>query len=144
MNNHPISELLSISMNNLKDMIDVDTIIGDAVNVNADTTLIPISKVKTAFLTGGTDQGMKKTMENIYPFGGATGGTVSITPIGFIVIHKEEIKVLHLEEKTSIYERIIDQIPELIDSVKELIDSKMEKTQKKDENWVFSFLLIMV
>ena len=103
MNNHPISELLSISMNNLKDMIDVDTIIGDAVNVNADTTLIPISKVKTAFLTGGTDQGMKKTMENIYPFGGATGGTVSITPIGFIVIHKEEIKVLHLEEKTSIY-----------------------------------------
>lgn len=130
MSNHPISDLLQISMGNIKDMIDVDTIIGDAIKVNDNITLIPVSKVKSTFVTGGTDQGNKKAVEDTYPFGGATGGSVAITPIAFIISSNDEVKMLHLEEGTSIYERIIDQVPEAIESIKRLIDTKIEKDLK--------------
>ena len=130
MNNHPISDLLSISMTNIKDMIDVDTIVGEMIKIDSEVTLIPISKVKSTFVTGGTDQGTKKAVEDVYPFGGATGGTVAITPIAFIAITKNDVKILHLEEATSIYERLIDQVPEVIEMIKELINKKLNEDSK--------------
>lgn len=130
MNNHPISELLTISMTNIRDMIDVDTIIGDAIKIDEEVTLIPISKVKSTFITGGTDQGTKRSVEEAYPFGGATGGTVSIVPIAFISISKKEIKLLHLDESASLLERVIDQVPELIEKIKELTTKEKSGSEK--------------
>jgi len=117
---------MKISMENIKDMVDVDTIVGQPVNTKEGTTIIPISKVKFGFASGGTEQKVEKTQENGQgPFGGGSGGTVSITPIAFLVVDREdEIKVLSLENQTHIYEKLIDFVPELLEKVK-LVTPKM-------------------
>lgn len=130
-----ISELFRISTTSLKNIVDVDTIVGKTINVEPDIAIIPVSKVKTTFATGGTDQG-KKTESNMTTFGGATGGAVSITPVAFLVIIKGEVKLLHLEDETHLYEKIIDQVPEAISAIKDLFSakpkvSKVEVIEKK-------------
>ena len=68
---HPISDLFNISMDNIKEIVDGNTIVGDLITIN-DTMIIPISKMKCTFATGGTDQFSSSTKENNkYPFGGA-------------------------------------------------------------------------
>lgn len=117
---HPIHSFMKISMENIKDMVDVDTIVGQPVATKEGTTIIPISKVKFGFASGGTEQKMENRQENqAAPFGGGSGGTVSITPIAFLVVDKEDdIKVLSLENQTHIYEKLIDFIPEFMAKIK--------------------------
>lgn len=132
-----ISELFRISTTSLKNIVDVDTIVGKTINVEPDIAIIPISKVKTTFATGGTDQGKPRSENSLTPFGGATGGAVCITPVAFLVIIKGEVKLLHLEDDTHIYEKIIDQVPEAIAAIKDLFSakpkvSKVEVIEKKE------------
>jgi sporulation protein YtfJ len=114
---HPIHSFMKISMENIKEMVDVDTIVGQPINSGMGTTIIPISKVRFGFASGGTDQrGQDNTQA---PFGGGSGGTVSITPIAFLVVTKDdEIKVLSLENQTHIYEKLIDFVPEIMNKIK--------------------------
>src|SRR5690554_3600231 len=111
---------MKISMENIKDMVDVDTIVGQPVATKEGTTIIPISKVKFGFASGGTEQKVEKPQNDTKgPFGGGSGGTVSITPIAFLVVDEtSEIKVLSLENQTHIYEKLIDFVPELLSKIK--------------------------
>ena len=93
---NPIHSFMKISMENIKDMVDVDTIVGQPITTKEGTTVIPISRVKFGFASGGTEQKVENKHENQpAPFGGGSGGTVSITPIAFLVVdNKDEIKDL--------------------------------------------------
>ena len=125
---HPISTLLRVSLENIKEMIDVDTIVGDPIYVSEETKVIPISKVRMGFLAGGTeikDDAPQK--EN--PFGGGTGGTISITPIAFLICNKNDVKVLHLEQETHLYEKVIDFMPSITTKISDLF--KDMTTEKK-------------
>lgn len=117
---HPIHSFMKISMENIKDMVDVDTIVGQPVSTKEGTTIIPISKVKFGFASGGTEQKVDKAQNDVQgPFGGGSGGTVSITPIAFLVVDQtNDIKVLSLENQTHIYEKLIDFVPELLSKIK--------------------------
>ena len=116
---HPISELLRISMGNIKEMIDVNIIVGDPIEMR-NASIVPVSKIKCGIVSGGTDQKLGRSFDNIreYPFGGGAGGTWSITPIAFLVASNDEVKVLHLEESSHILEKMIDFVPNLIDQLK--------------------------
>lgn len=118
-NEHPISELLRISMGNIKDMIDVNIIVGDPIEMR-NASIVPVSKIKCGIVSGGTDQKLGRSIESArdYPFGGGAGGTWSITPIAFLVAANDEVKVLHLEESSHILEKMIDFVPNLIDQLK--------------------------
>jgi len=109
MEQHPISELLKISLSNLEKIIDVNVIVGDVINLE-DAKIIPISKVKCGFISGGFDQKKPKDITDNYPFGGGTGGNVSITPVAFLVYHQNKVELLHLDEGSYIFEKIIDLI----------------------------------
>lgn len=110
MEEHQINEMLKESFNSIKELSNINTIIGAAFEKD-NKTIIPVSKVTVGFIAGGSD--MKKNMEKstIYPFGGGVGGTVSIKPIAFLVFDKEKVEVLHLEQQTHILEKILDKIP---------------------------------
>lgn len=123
-NKQSINELLRIAMNSLREMTDVNIIIGDKIQCG-DTTIIPISKVKCGFVSGGIDQIRKTEYESKNPFGGGAGGSLTITPVAFLSITKDEVKVLHLEEESHILEKMIDFIPTTID--------KVIKSLKKDK-----------
>lgn len=115
---HPICDLLKLSNESLRNLINVDTIIGQTVNLNNGISIIPISKIKCSFAAGGTEFEKNKMMEHL-PFGGATGGNVNIVPIAFLVVNNEDVKVLHLENNTHLIERLIDELPHLFEKLKE-------------------------
>ncbi|HHU55999.1 MAG TPA: sporulation protein YtfJ [Acholeplasmataceae bacterium] len=129
-----ISELFKISTTSLKEMVDVDTIVGETITLENEISIVPISKIKCTFATGGTDQGRSKGEGS--PFGGATGGSITITPIAFLAAVKDDVKLLHLEDQTHILEKIIDQVPEAIDSLKDFFSKKpkVAKVEIVDSN----------
>ena len=132
---HPIHSFMKISMENIKEMVDVDTIVGQPVTTKEGTTIIPISKVKFGFASGGTEQKVENASDQKpAPFGGGSGGTVGITPIAFLVVDKnDQIKVLSLENQTHIYEKLIDFIPEFMNKIKLVSPKMMGKNQNTDK-----------
>lgn len=114
---HQISELMKISMANIRELIDVNIVIGNPITSN-DTIIIPVSKVKCGFVSGGIDQ-KKLRMDdtNKNPFGGGAAGNLSITPVAFLVCKDSNVKVLHLDDNSHIFEKIIEAVPELLDKI---------------------------
>ena len=120
--NNNTENLMRVSLENLKQMIDVNTIIGHPIyGLDSSIVLIPISKVKLGFFSGGTDFKNENKKDN--NFGGASGGNMTLYPIGFIYISKEEVKIMHIEESTSITEKIIDNFPNAIEQIKTLFSN---------------------
>ncbi|XMB85750.1 GerW family sporulation protein [Mycoplasmatota bacterium WC44] len=115
---HPINNLLRISMENIKDMIDVNTIIGEPVKIN-DSLVIPISRLKFGFAAGGTEQRAKENDQ--FPFGGGSGGSVSINPIAFLVVKENDFQILSLEKDSHLYEKVMDFVPKLITQFEEIV-----------------------
>lgn len=126
----PVNKIMESTLEKMREMVDVSTIIGEPM-VTGDTTLIPVSKVTYGFTSGGTDLPSKQNKEL---FGGAGGGGISITPVAFIVIQNGKCRMMQIDNYTSSADRAISMIPELIDKVSELIaENKSDKTDKSDE-----------
>ena len=120
MNQHPIENLMKYSLENIKNMIDVNTIIGDPVHTQDGSTIIPISKVGFGFAAGGSEFDTvesKCDLNKDNPFGGGAGAGVSIKPVAFLVVREDTIRLLPIDHNNS-YEKIIDAIPQLIDTIK--------------------------
>lgn len=137
---HPIQGLMTTAMENLKEMIDVNTIIGDPVETPDGSVIITVSKVGFGFAAGGSEfQGSSsgsEDSEGSLPFGGGSGGGVSITPIAFLVVGKDGVKMVHLDENTHLYEKILDLAPQAIDKIQNSLSkgSKDKDQSKSSEN----------
>jgi sporulation protein YtfJ len=122
---HPIQGLMQSTMENLRDMIDVNTIIGEPVETpDGGHVIIPISKVGFGFAAGGSEFGNAHKETNHeqpgnkhFPFGGGSGGGVSITPVGFIVVGDQGIRMLNTEGQNNLFDRLIDVGTELVQRV---------------------------
>ena len=123
----PVNKIMESTLQKMREMVDVSTIIGEPI-VTGDTTLIPVSKVSYGFTTGGTDLPSKQNKEL---FGGAGGGGISITPVAFIVIQDTKVRLMQIDNYTSSADRAISMIPALIDKVSALIAAKTD--DKKEE-----------
>ena len=89
MNEHPINEMMSSVMKNIREMVDVDTIVGNPITTPDGTTIIPVSKVSFGFGSGGSDLPGKDPEKK---FGGGGGAGVTIQPIAFLV----ELSLIHI------------------------------------------------
>lgn len=107
-------------MNNLEQMVDVNTIVGDPIATPDGGVILTVSKVSFGYAAGGSQFGESDDTGN-FPFGGGSGGGVSITPIAFLVVNKEGIKVMHLGEQTHTVEKIIEMAPQAMEKVKEMM-----------------------
>ncbi len=119
MSDHPISELMGISMDKIKEMVDVNTIIGNPIQSPDGTIIIPISKVSFGFASGGSDLPTKNQNEL---FGGASGAGVSIQPLAFIVVSNGDVKLLQMSVDAKLPNAIVNLVPEVFDKVSNLID----------------------
>ena len=136
-------------MNSIKDMIDVNTIIGEPIETSNNIVIIPISKVSFGFAAGGSefkgetiDEYTRKDKEEEIqyrlPFGGGSGAGVSINPIAFLVVQENIVKLLPVNY-TSTIEKLLDYIPDLLEktntvvnkTIDEMIDDKKEKREEK-------------
>lgn len=132
---HPIQGLMYTAMQSLRDMIDVNTIVGDAVQTPDGTVIIPISKVGLGFGVGGSDYTMPKgkgAENEKTAFGGGAGGGVSITPVAFMVVGKGQIRLMPVSPESNIYDRILDTIPMAIDKLCEGVEKIKEKKNGKN------------
>ena len=126
MGEHPINNLMGTVMENIKGMIDVNTIIGDPVETSNGTMIIPISKVGFGFAAGGSDIPTSQGGEN-KPFGGGSGAGVSISPIGFLVVTQDQIKLIPVSSNNTPLDKLVDYIPVAFDKVNSLIKKKSEE-----------------
>lgn len=115
---HPIRELLEVSMSQIKEMIEANTIIGTPI-CSGTTTIIPVSRVYLGFVSGGADIKANTNKEDPM-FGGGAGGGLTISPICFLVVTDKEVKVLSIDDNTHIIEKIVDLFPKVVDKTKTL------------------------
>ncbi len=122
---HPIGELMQTAMASIKDMVDVNTVIGDPVQASTGATIIPISKVSFGYVTAGgdlsTEEKSRKMVEPVdYPFAGGSGAGVSVQPVGFLVVSGDTVRMLPAQCAT-VADRMVDLIPTMVEDVKNLL-----------------------
>ena len=127
MEKHPIESLMGVSMDHIKDMVDVNTVIGDPVQTQDGSTIIPISRVAFGFVAGGGDSAVSGAQMGSYglPFAGGSGAGVSVRPVGFLVCSKNGVRLLSAG-CASPMERVAELIPQALESLKQ-IDKEEEK-----------------
>jgi sporulation protein YtfJ len=142
---HPIQGLMTTAMESIKDMVDVNTIVGDAVQAPDGTVIIPISRVSFGFAAGGgeyssypgsTGSGNEDEEKESgdkdkskYPFAGGSGAGVSINPVAFMVVGQDQIRLLPVNINSSL-EKVLDLLPDLLEKANDTIRKKI--TVKKE------------
>jgi sporulation protein YtfJ len=117
---------MKTTMNNLKEMVDVNTIVGDAVHAADGSVIIPVSKISFGFASGGSEFNMGKnnTQEEKLPFGGGSGAGVSVSPVGFIVVGNEQIKLLTVDEGSSALTNLFGFVEKMADNLQQSFGNK--------------------
>ena len=145
MSEHPIEGLMLTAMNSIQDMVDVNTIIGEPIETSNNMVIIPISKVGFGFAAGGSefsgetlDEYTKKEKEEQVqyrlPFGGGAGAGVSISPVAFLVVSTNNVKLLPVSHSSAL-DKLMDYVPDLMEKVKCYLNKSMQnrKEEKKEE-----------
>lgn len=139
---HPIENIMKSTMEEIKDIVDVNTIVGNPILAAENTLVLPVSKVSLGFLSGGGEyQGgsddstspVRKAGEAVeadtrYPFAGAAVAGMSITPMGFLTVSGGNVRMIQVRYDSSL-ERVIDQIPMAFDTIVDMI-----KNNGRDED----------
>lgn len=120
-NQTPINELLGISMEKIKEMADVNAIIGEPIKLDDGTTIIPISKVSYGFASGGSDLPSKSEKPL---FGGGAGAGISIKPEGFLVVSNGNAKMVPMTVSNDPISAVINSVPEAVDKITGFINKK--------------------
>ncbi len=123
MSEHPLNDLISTALTNIKSMVDVNTVIGNPVETANGAVIIPISRVGFGFAAGGTDIPTKNAAAS-QNFGGGSGAGISISPIGFLVVNGETVKLLPVNSANTTVDKLIDSVPEMFDKVSGFINKK--------------------
>lgn len=129
MSEHPIQGLMGTSMEKIREMVDVNTIIGDPITCPDGTVIIPVSKVSFGFAAGGSDWPSKQPKEL---FGGASGAGVSIQPLAFLVVQNGDVKILQMDGGAkSTADRVVGLVPDLVNTITGLVGKKDKKAGEK-------------
>lgn len=128
-NQHPINSVMQTALENIKDMIDVNTVVGDPVITGSGGTVIPVSKVSFGFVAGGGEYD-KDSAEK--PFAGGSGAGVSLQPVGFLVLREDGVHMLPAQN-TLPFEHAIAMMPKLISDVKSLFSPNENNNKPASE-----------
>ena len=144
MEKHAIESIMSATMENIRDMVDVNTVVGEPVTASDGTTIIPISRVSFGFVAGGGDyelpgrkpppqngngqngqngQGGQSAQQTSLPFAGGAGAGVSVSPVGFLVVSNDQVRLLPAQPYAPL-DRIIELAPQLVNDCKKWMHKK--------------------
>lgn len=124
---HPIGELMHTTLENIKDMVDVNTVIGEPIAAGNGATIIPLSKVSFGFVAGGGEYDTpRQPGPESLPFAGGSGAGVSVQPVGFLVVGDDGVKMLPAQHLTA-WERAVNCAPQLLEDLRTLFAPKPEK-----------------
>ena len=122
MDKHPIENIMTTTMENIRDMVDVNTVIGDPVIAAEGATIIPVSRVSFGFLAGGGEYGAQPELSDM-PFAGGTGAGVTVQPMGFLTITGDHVRLTPVQYAAPI-DRVIDMLPGMVKDVKDFLSGE--------------------
>ena len=125
-NEHPVHETMRVTMDEIRGMVDANTIVGQPIQCENNTTVIPISKVSFGFASGGSDLPTKVAKDM---FGGGGGAGVTITPIAFLVIMPNDVKLLQLSVNASTPNAIVNMVPDVMDKLTGFLAGRQAKKE---------------
>lgn len=126
--NKNLPEMLESTISKMREMVDVNSVIGDPITTVDGVTIIPISKVSVGFAGGGSDYVSKHANKHDNPFGGGVGGGMNVTPIAFLIVKDGAVRMLPVAvPANTTAERVVELVPDMLDKLTEFIDSKLEK-----------------
>ena len=126
---HPIGSLMDTTMEKIKEMIDVNTIIGEPITSPDGTLIIPVSKVSYGFAAGGSDLPTKK--ENKDCFGGGSGAGVTIQPVAFLTVYQGDVRLVSVDGEEGTADKLVNMIPDVLKKVKGVF--KKDKSESADD-----------
>ena len=132
MEKHPIENIMGTTMENIRDMVDVNTVIGEPITTQDGSTVIPVSRVCFGFVAGGGEyrcpghpRALAETGERM-PFAGGTGAGVTIQPMGFLVTNQNSVRLLPAQPYAPA-DRIIELVPQLMCELRNFLKNKNDK-----------------
>ncbi len=123
------SGILGTSIEKIKDLVDVSTIIGDPIKISETLQIIPVSKVTYGFASGGTDFPSKSNQEL---FGGGGGAGITISPVAFLVVNNGSVSVKYINAAEGSVERVIGMVPDIVDKATDVISQLKNKDNTVD------------
>lgn len=132
MSERPIDNLLDTTMQKIKEMVNSETIIGDAIDLPNGAVAIPVSKVTYGFASGGSEMSSKK-QDDKNLFGGGSGAGVTLSPVGFLTVVDGKVELLRVEPSNNTIDRVIDMVPGAIDKIGAIIKKKDKNKNKTEE-----------
>lgn len=124
------SGILGTSIEKIKDLVDVSTIIGDPIKISDTIQIIPVSKVTYGFASGGTDFPSKSNQEL---FGGGGGAGITISPVAFLVVNNGSVSVKYINAAEGSVERVIGMVPDIVDKASDVISQLKNKDKTVDD-----------
>ena len=123
-----LPNMLENTIAKLREMVDVNSVVGDPITTPDGVTIIPISKVSVGFGGGGSDFVSKNLNKQENPFGGGVGAGVKVTPIAFLIIKDGTVRMLPVAAPANTTaDRIVEMVPDTLDKIANFIDSRTEK-----------------
>ncbi len=129
MNEQSAAGILETTIEKVKNLVNVSTIIGEPMNLDGGITIIPVSKVTYGFASGGSDFPSKT---NKQVFGGGGGAGVTITPVAFLVVSDGEVTLKHITAYDNAAERVVNLVPEMFDKVTSVVNKAKKEKQKAE------------
>ena len=123
-----LPNMLENTIAKIREMVDVNSVIGEPITTADGITIIPVSKVSVGFGGGGSDYVSKNLNKQENPFGGGAGGGVKVTPVAFLIIKDGNVRMLPVTAPANTTaDRLVEQVPDVLDRISAFIDSRAEK-----------------
>ena len=129
MSNQSAAGILSTTIEKVRQLVDVSTIVGEPIRLSEEITVIPVSKVTYGFASGGSDFPSKNNKEL---FGGGGGAGITINPVAFLVLKNGEVSLKHITANDNAAERVVNMIPDVIDKFSEIADKVKSGSKNED------------
>lgn len=125
---HPIGDLMTTTMQKIREIADVNTIIGQPIEADG-VTIIPISRLTVGFASGGSDFASKNQKpDGDNSFGGGSGAGMSLAPVAFLIVKEGTVRLLPVAPHPgSAVDRVVDMVPDVLDKVTGIIEKQTEK-----------------
>ena len=132
--NQNVPNMLETTIAKLRQMVDVNSVVGTPITTPDGVTIIPISRISVGFGGGGSDFVSKNVNKHDNPFGGGAGGGVKISPVAFLIVKDGAVRMLPVAAPANTTpDRIVEMVPDVLDKVASFIDSHMEKKEEKPQ-----------
>lgn len=126
-----IPDMLENTISKIREMVDVNSVIGTPITTPDGVTIIPVSKVSVGFAGGGSDYVSKHPNNKDNPFGGGAGGGVKVTPVCFLIVKEGSVRMMPVAAPANTAtDRLVEQIPDVLDRISDFIDSRKKKNEE--------------